>query len=169
MCKDYSHTPKKLKLKSNSPLHCRMRRDRGCKQTCYYGSSSYHPCSAHCKVPLACMPWLDFTASFICQHNCIRSHSLTQFCQTDLVNLNAFNSKVFFKPNHFDRAGLGHCSCYSSTKSNFNLRGSCPHPAPATRQLHVSSNSSPFPFLSSLQFTIPADVLFVSQISEMWV
>jgi len=118
------------------------------------------------------MPWLDFTASPICQQNCMCSHSLTQFCQNNLVNLNAFNSKVFFKPNHFDRAGLGHCSCYSSTKSNLNFRGSLPSPS------QYASCTFPIILLRSHLF-LHCSLLSlqlcclqgntVRQLSEMWV
>lgn len=93
-----------------------------------------------------CMPWYAQTRLHRLSHlsaNCMGSHSLTQFCQSDLVNLNAFNRKLSFKPNYFDRAGLGHCSRYSSTNSNANLRGSC-SPLPPTCQLHVSHHPSPF-------------------------
>lgn len=93
-----------------------------------------------------CVPWYAQAGLHCLSHlpaNCMGSHSLTQFCQSDLVNLNIFNRKVSFKPNYFDRAGLGHCSHYSSTNSNANLRRSC-SPLPPTCQLHVSHHPSPF-------------------------
>lgn len=146
-----------------------MKRDWGCNQTCCYGSGRDHAYSAHCKCHSHAL--LDSTASLICQRNCMCSHSLTQFCQNDLVNLNTFNSKVFFKPNHFDRAGLGCCSCYSSTKSNFNFRGFCsPPPQHASCMLPIILHSRSFLHCSLLSLQLCClQGNTVSQISEMWV
>lgn len=143
LCKDCSLPHQTVKLRGSSPPKSKKKREWGCSQPCCHGSGS-DSCSAHCKVPLACPGWalLPLPAS-----RAVCRHSLTQFCQNDLVNLNAFNSKVFLKPNHSDRAGLAHCSCYNSTKSNFHLRGSCPPSAPTTCKLHIPNNRSPFPFL----------------------
>lgn len=144
MCKDYSLSHRKVKLRGSSPPKSKMKRS----EAVISHSAMAVPqilltvptakCHSHALARLSCLLSASRT---VC------SHSLTQFCQNDLVNLNAFNSKVFLKPNHFDRAGLGHCSCYNSTKSKFHLRGSYPPSAPTTCKLHIPNNWSPFPFL----------------------
>lgn len=131
-------TYKIVKLRGSSAPESKMKGKWGCHQPWQWLTVPTAECHLHALARLSC---LSSASRTVC------SHSLTQFCQNDLVNLNASNSKVFLKPNHFDRAGLGHCSCCNSSKSNFHLRGSYPPSAPTTCKLHIPNNWSPFPFL----------------------